>query len=75
MSGALGHSIASYMYIYINNSLFQHTWQQYHPKLIFLDIYVYIKRNEVGDPIASYRRKAVVDNTRKISAQTRAGLS
>ena len=29
-------------------------------------IYVYIKRNEVGDPIASYGRKAVVDNTRKI---------
>ena len=42
------------MYIY--------NWQQYYPKLIFLDIYVCIKRNEVGDPIASYGRKAVVDN-------------
>ena len=53
-------TIYKYIYIYIYN------WQQYYPKLIFLDIYVYIKRNEVGDPIASYGRKAVVDNTRKI---------
>ena len=52
--------ICIYIHIYIYN------WQQYYPKLIFLDIYVCIKRNEVGDPIASYGRKAVVDNTRKI---------
>ena len=51
-----------YIYIYIYN------WQQYYPKLIFLNIcvFVYIKRIEVGGPIASYRRKAVVDNTRKM---------
>ena len=50
------------MYIHI----YTYNWQQYYPKLIFLDIYVYIARNEVGDPIVNYGRKAVVDNTRKI---------
>ena len=43
-----------------------YNWQQYYPKLIFLYTYVYIKRNEVGDPVANYGRKAVVDKTRKI---------
>ena len=50
------------MYIHI----YTYNWRQYYPKLIFLDIYVYIEINEVGDPIVNYGRKVVVDNTRKI---------
>ena len=50
------------MYIHI----YTYNWRQYYPKLIFLNIYVYTERNEVGDPIVNYGRKAVVDNNRKI---------
>ena len=40
--------ICTHTYMILHLYMHIHNWQQYYPKLIFLDIYVYIKRNEVG---------------------------